>query len=66
MLFRSVGEGFPVVLSVVATEAGNAPGAHPGRGKPGLRGWKSSDIYRRENRIMALHGAIFHLQQLSA
>ena len=37
-LLAGVGEGFPVVLSVVATEAGNAPGAHPGRGKTGLRG----------------------------
>ena len=37
-LLAGVGEGFPVVLSVVATAAGNAPGAHPGRGKPGLRG----------------------------
>ena len=28
----------PVVLSEVDTEAANAPGAHPGLGKPGLRG----------------------------
>ena len=34
MLFRS----FPVVLSEVDTEAENAPGAHPGLVKPGLRG----------------------------
>ena len=31
-----MGEGFPVVLSEMATAAGNALGAHPGRGKPGL------------------------------
>ena len=35
-LLAGVGEGFPVVLSEMATAAGNAPGAHPGRGKPGL------------------------------
>ena len=39
LLFPTLmGQGFPVVLSEVATAAGNAPGAHPGRGKPGLRG----------------------------
>ena len=31
-----MGEGFQVVLSEMATVAGNAPGAHPGRGNPGL------------------------------
>ena len=35
-LLAGVGEGFPVVLSEMATAAGNAPGAHPGWGKPGL------------------------------
>ena len=35
-LLAGVGEGFPVVLSEMATAAGNALGAHPGRGKPGL------------------------------
>ena len=33
-----MGAGFPVVLSEVDTEAENAPGVHPGLGKPGLRG----------------------------
>ena len=35
-LLAGVGEGFPVVLSEMATAAGNAPGAQPGWGKPGL------------------------------
>ena len=37
-LLAGVGAGFPVVLSEVDTEAENSPGAHPGLGKPGLRG----------------------------
>ena len=37
-LLAGVGQAFPVVLSEVVTAAGNAPGARPGRGKPGLRG----------------------------
>ena len=35
-LLAGVGEGFPVVLSEMATAAGNPPGAEPGWGKPGL------------------------------
>ena len=35
-LLTGVGEGFPIVLSEMATAAGNAPGAQPGWGKPGL------------------------------
>ena len=44
-LLAGVGEAFPVVLSEVATEAGNAPGAHPGRGKPGLCVWRFRSLW---------------------
>ena len=42
-LLAGVGEGFPVVLSEMATAAGNAPGAQPGWGKPGPS-WRAEGL----------------------
>ena len=39
------GAGIPVVLSEAATGAGPAPGAHPGRGQPGRRGWRLRSLW---------------------
>ena len=50
-LLAGVGEGFPVVLSEMATAAGNAPGAQPGWGKPGLH----RSIKKKKKRLFKLN-----------